>query len=183
MLGLNRRGDTLVEVMLAAALLSAILFSCWALTNKASQISLAARQRVSIVDALKEQAEILNAYYADNPDNVSAGKIISGSDSYTASSVSVSSIAANPCNSNRSNSFYFNKEAKPVAGVESSEQFSPDINIWIQRVSVGAGDDAIKNGDQRTSGYNDFYIQACWLSLAGTNQKQDNSKLIVRLNK
>ena len=55
-MNMNKRGDTIVEVFLATTVLSAILFSSWAIVNRASQISLAARQRVYMVDQLKEQA-------------------------------------------------------------------------------------------------------------------------------
>ena len=58
-MSINNKGDTIVEVLLATTVLSAILFTSWSIVNRASQISMAARQRVYMVDQLKEQAEII----------------------------------------------------------------------------------------------------------------------------
>ena len=49
-MSINNKGDTIVEVLLATTVLSAILFTSWSIVNRASQISMAARQRVYMVE-------------------------------------------------------------------------------------------------------------------------------------
>lgn len=184
-MSMNKRGDTIVEVLLATALLSAILFGSWAIVNRASQISLAARQRVYMVDQLKEQAEIIKAYYAapGGRAGISAGTF--GAD--PAPAVLVSEVNDNPCDSTRDNatkeinatlpasSFYFDSDAKLKSQMKSVDSFD-NARVWVQRVET-------ENTTNPAASYNDFYIQACWLSTGGGEQKEDNSKLIVRLNR
>ena len=179
---MHNKGDTIVEVLLATALLSGILFTSWSIVNRASQISLAARQRVFMVDQLKEQAEIIGSYYGavDGKLNVSSGTF--GSKSTTSSGP----VSVNPCDATRDaatgeinavvppGSFYFNESAVVESGVKNVDSYDNAI-VWVQRVAV---DENATPGPE----YNDFYVQSCWLSTGGGTQKEDNSKIIVRLN-
>lgn len=178
----NQRGDTIVEVLLATALLSGILFTSWSIVNRASQISLAARQRVAMVDQLKEQAEIITSYYSANGGKaaVSQGKF--GSE--TMNATGNSSIQDNPCDASRASatletngvdpvgSYYFDTDATLENQMKSINVDAYDnAKVWVQRVPVGSPVQAY-----------DYYIQACWLSSGGGTQKEDNTKIIVRLN-
>ncbi len=55
---LNRAGDTLIEVMLATAILSFVLVSSYALVSRATRIGVAAREQSQAVYYLQQQAEI-----------------------------------------------------------------------------------------------------------------------------
>src|SRR5690606_4025240 len=76
-LHLKQRGDTLVEVILALAVLNAILFISWGITNRSTQQGLNARRRIEMVNLLKEQAELLKAGYA-NADTVQSKRLVPG---------------------------------------------------------------------------------------------------------
>src|SRR5688572_3240690 len=79
---LNIKGDTLIEVMLALAILTLLLFTAWGITNRASSISTAARLRVVMTNQLKEQAEILKSQRAAlDPDDDFAAQFNSINDS------------------------------------------------------------------------------------------------------
>ena len=185
-MNMNKRGDTIVEVLLATTVLSAILFSSWAIVNRASQISLAARQRVYMVDQLKEWAEILKSYYAatDGKTAVGEGRFATA---YVTPVNAISGIADNPCDVSRNNltrevnanspvgSFHFDGSAAATDGYKKGISTYSEAAVWIQRVPVNV--DAIPGPE-----FNDFYIQSCWLSTGGGTQKEDNSKIIVRLN-
>ena len=174
----NQRGDTLVEVLLSMTLLSAILFTSWSIVNRSTQISLTARQRVVMVNQLKEQAEILKALYADplTKNEVVETKKFGGS---TAKAFASSSdINSDPCVSSSlagvtngktpTNAFYFDESAT-VSASSATKPVTDYTNArtWIQMVSG--------------TGYIDFYIQGCWTTFGGT-QNEDNSRFIVRLN-
>lgn len=172
---LGRRGDTIVEVMLALTLLSAILFSAWAITNRSSQINLAARQRVVMVNQLKEQAEILKAQYARNKDQVVINRTFGSATAIA--SAATTNIPSNPCDTPRDTTsgditpvsgFYFNAAAAVQPGAVKKLTDYDKAYVWVQL--------------NDTSGYVDFYIRACWQA-SGSQQLLDNSQLIVRLNK
>lgn len=175
----QQRGDTLIEVMLALTLLSAILFISWAIVNRSTQISAAARQRVTVVNQLKEQAEILKSLYAADKNNVVVERDFGEATAYEviADAAVGDQIPANPCTSRSengtiapTNAFHFNAQAQPQTGVKSRLNDSALEAVWIQM-----------NGGT-AKGYMDFYIRACWISGSGSVEKNDNSQVIVRLN-
>lgn len=172
------RGDTIVEVILAMALLTMVLFTAWGSTNRSSQVSLNSRKRVVMVNALKEQAEILR-----NQRDFTAGADFTNliNPYNIASSVTVPS---NSCQAltggNPAQSFYLESTpstpstvvlkpgVKTVAG-------DPNAKVWLQAKKVD-------NGAPGTGiSYYDFYINSCWLTVGGV-QKEDNAQLLVRLN-
>ena len=181
------RGDTIVEVMLAIAALSAILAISWGIVTKSVQISTAARQRVTMVNQLKEQAEVLKSLYADsNGRSTVLNRTFGGG--VQVSSVTQSSIPAFPCVSTRSSTnvvntqtpsgaFYLRIGESGIAPeVASTKEVASAGNarVWIQLIDTSgsvAGD----------PGFIDFYIRGCWQT-AGS-QNEDATQLVVRLNK
>jgi|GEM_PF-3338999 len=167
---LSNTGDTIVEVVLAMAMLALVLFSSWAITNRASQINLTARQRVEMVNQLKEQAELLKSKWA------SGDRI--------ASLATVVSVPSNPCvglNLSDANSdpvsagYMVVAKELPTDSTEKlfvksgSKQVKGDLTqrVWVQRQDKGT--------------YTDFYIRGCWVVTGGGQNKLDNSQFIVRL--
>lgn len=170
------RGDSLVEVLLAITVLSTVIALSWLIVNRSLQISLVARQRVVMVNALKEQAEVIKALYAsDETRSVIAG---TGSASPVITSVTnQAEVATDPCNARKTGdtfapvqSFHFSSSAEPVVGGKQNIGGYPGSALWVQRRH--------NSGNQ----YVDFYIQACW-STVGSINPTDSSQLIVRLNR
>jgi len=163
----GRRGDTIIEVILAMTLLTLILFTSWGLVNRSTQASLAARQRIEMVNELKEQAEILKAKYAESQDNTEAFfskfREAAADPSYddefcTESAASGGQTAAN----------YFNDSANIQPDASKSMNGGSGY-VWIEY-------------EPNLPLYVDFYVRGCWLTTGG-QQKTDNSQFIVRLNK
>ncbi len=179
---LNQRGDTIIEVILAMALLALVLFTAWSVTNRASQISLAARQRVVMVNQLKEQAELLKAFNQVGPEKIkqqadrgltakpSANPCndinVSFSDDDNEKDGKLSearivevSDTTDPANTN----FSFMKGSKQVEGDTTQR-------IWLQR-----------DGSASNPRFVDFYVRGCW-KVTGGSQKLDNAQFLVRIN-
>lgn len=173
MIMLSKKGDTIIEVVLSMALLTSILFIAWGITNRASQISLAARDRTEMVNQVKEQAEIIKAQWA-NPGSRSA---LMG---YAAAAPP---LDVDPCKSTfvsgawvpiGGNTWHLKADSvnvQQVPGIKTvgSRQFF----VYVQRI----------NGNIASSSpYSDFYVRACWINQSGSVQKQESSQVIVRLN-
>lgn len=168
----NKRGDTIIEVILAMTLLTLILFTSWGLVNRSTQASLAARQRIEMVNELKEQAEILKAKYAESQD---AGETIenylslSSVANQSGTSYDDTSFCAQPDNIGGGSDagFHFNANATIA---ENGKDVHNDQSsfVWLEYIT--------------RSSYTDFYVRGCW-STSGGQQKTDNSQFIVRLNK
>jgi hypothetical protein len=172
---LTSRGDTIVEVMLSLALLSAILFSCWAIVNKSTQITLTARQRIVMVNALKEQAEILNSFSGVERttffSTITSSYTQSETDDIAADPCQNAGMGSDPVAAANSKFFHYRKNNEnslvPASGFSlvRDDQFA---RVWIQYISRPE--------------YVDFYVRACWYSAGGV-QNQDNSQFIVRMNR
>lgn len=169
MIMLSKKGDTIIEVVLSMALLTSILFIAWGITNRASQISLAARDRTEMVNQVKEQAEIIKAQWAANP--TSRATLFS----YTAASA----LDPNPCAGSGAtptggNAWHLKADSVNVQQVPGVKTVgSGQFFVYVQRI----------NGNIASSSpYSDFYVRACWINQSGSVQKQESSQVIVRLN-
>lgn len=172
----NNRGDTIVEVLLSLAILSAVVFSCWTIINKATQIGIISRQRVNMINRLKEQAEIIQSQRDNNTTNIPAFKAIttSGQDPSV-----VADISSNACTDaligqplTSATSKYYNFKLDTNNNLQKSTGFNiidgqDTSRVWVQFVE--------------NSGYIDFYIRGCW-QVPGGGQNYDSSQFIVRLN-
>lgn len=173
---LHTNGDTIIEVLLALTLLSAILFTSWAIINRSSQINNAARKRIVMVNKVKQQAEVLKSIYATNTTAVT-GRTFGRATALPVVPINTSFAArvpANPCDTAKSGGlfnpyrgFYFDETGAAKTWEENTNQTSEEA-VWIQIV--------------QGTGYLDFYIRACWQSGSGAKQKDDNTHIIVRLN-
>lgn len=66
---LTQRGDTLVEVLIAIAILSFVLASSYAVTSRAIRLGQSARERAQGVAFVSQQAEIIQSYASRDWDN------------------------------------------------------------------------------------------------------------------
>lgn len=171
MLRLSKNGDTIIEVVLSMALLTSILFISWGITNRATQITLAAKDRTEMVNQVKEQAEIIKAQWANptsrnvlftynpagalNPDACN-GSIVSGSFVPTGGSA-----------------WYLTADNNAIDKVDSVKQIGDrPFYVYVQR----------KDGSLAGATYSDFYVRACWDNSSGSVQTKESSQVIVRLN-
>lgn len=163
---ISTRGDTIIEVMLAMTLLTAFLFIAWGITNKATQIGINSQKRVDMINAMKEQAEIIKVRYAEAGykvnDTLTSVAIVSAP-----TDLGVDACAANP---DPAKTFFFDASLNPV---QNTGKLMPDSanRVWVQYKP------------EKDSGpeYYDFYVRACWQTI-GSVQNTDSSQLIVRLN-
>lgn len=165
----DQRGDTIIEVVLAASIITLVLFSSWALVNRSTQLSLAARKRIEMVNQIKEQAEIIQGAYADNQQTFN-NNLVTYTD-VTPEATPCDGLNMNLASSVPSQSFYFGASGGGIAVSSGFKSVKGDVNsrVWVQRQRNSAG------------GYTDYYIRACWLS-GGSRQNTENSQVIVRIN-
>lgn len=164
--GMNKKGDTIVEVMLAMSLLTAFLFISWGITNKATQIGMNSRKRVEMVNAMKEQAEAIKAVAARR----GVSEVIQGLNA--AGSTIEDQACASVAEGSVEHSFYYQSSGSQLVRTNGQKQ-KPDTNntLWVQyRPELGD-----------TPTYYDFFIRACWQTV-GSVQNTDNAQFIVRLN-
>lgn len=169
---LNKRGDTIIEVILAMSLLAFVLFSAWAITNRASQLNLTARQRVVMVNQLKEQAELLKALEQSNPAVIKDTAIISATQ-----------ISSNPCDDVNLTQPDGSNQPSGVSPMIVEVDASGKPKITVSKTKSVESDDSQRVWVQKEAkaGYVDYYIRSCW-RVTGNTQKIDNSQFIVRLN-
>jgi len=165
---LKQRGDTLVEVMLATAVLSLVLAGAFTLANRATRLSQTANERTQVSNLMQRQAELIRAAY-DKPDS-----------GFLNSIKPLSKENQNFCDLDKGsnpqdNSFYMAEENNKVVLKELKidngkiKDANPNdlFDIWVEPV---AKDQVI-----------DFYVYACWEGIGG--EARQNSGLVVRLAK
>lgn len=160
-------GDTIIEVVLAMALLTSILFIAWSITNRATQISLAATERTMMVNAVKQQAEIAKALWA-KPGNQA---VFNNDALYPLATT----IKPNPCDEQLSDSkmwHFFVDSGNNIQSDKSVLVVSDNEKVWIQRA----------NDTATPPTFTDLYVRACWINNSGRYQKTENTQVIVRLN-
>lgn len=172
-LRLNHKGDTIIEVMLAMALLTAFLFISWGITNKSTQMGINARKRTEMVNAMKEQAEALKAMYVQNGSSVATiidrvGRTTNGLDEQSCNPDALSGATDNENGTN----FHYAQNGTSIDKIHQKKQLPDENNrVWVQyRPESG-----------ETPTYYDFYIRACWQTV-GSTQNTDNAQFMVRLN-
>lgn len=161
-MGRSQRGDTLVEVLLSMSLLTLILLTTWGLANRSTQAGLNARERIEMVNQMKQQAEILKSKFATNPGaNPAAGVAAS------------TNLANPPCtgitftSAAKTRTLHFNDSAARVDNLLKEVRVN-EAYVWVEWAN--------------NTSYWDFYVRGCWKTVGGT-QKRDSSQFIVRLNK
>jgi len=64
---LDQTGDTLVEVMVAAAVLSLVLAGSFTISNKATRVNQTANERTTVSNLMQREIEYIQASHARNP--------------------------------------------------------------------------------------------------------------------
>lgn len=186
---LNNRGDTIIEVMLALGLLSLILMSAWALTNRVTIISQSTTKRIDMVNQLKAQAEMLtseqNRRTTTNPlvGDGSKPDTLINSGSYVSSDTSALMPLATQCQSGlwqtpvvndiSAKAFYLTPPTNPADGIASQPHASnpggdTTSKMWIEAYNTEPGSV-------------DFYIRGCWQTNSNATGVS-NAEIFLRLN-
>lgn len=177
---LNDNGDTLVEVLLATAVLSLVMAGVFTLSNRATRLSQTANERTNVSNLMQEQAEYLRAKFStsstafwesfDNHDT--GGSLISSTENY-----SYCDSAASPT---IDDSFYLKPDLSVnllgfdlTNGKITDDGQNDDLyNIWIEAVDDDANSPAK---------YTDFFIYACWEGIGG--EQLQKSGLVLRFSR
>ena len=186
------RGDTLVEVTVAMAVLGLMLAASLAVINRGLMGVSNAVERTSVRASLSSQAELLRYVFDDPVTNKEAYKWILD---HTGSNVS---LGQNGCEIGNNSGFYLsvnNKTGTPP--VEIHELDSADTNKLANNVygQPEAGDDKRVSrgiwieGDKHDAqgdmpGYIDFYVRACWTPHAaqqpGSGRMESNVRVYYK---
>lgn len=193
-LRLNQSGDTIVEVMLAAAVLSVVMAGAFTLTNRATRLAQSANERTEVSNLLQREAELIRAKVAQ-----------SGSTFWTTLDDPISGyygngyLRANPnenkdiCASNSPivdpNSFYM--KTFDLVDPTNLDYLEPTSSIYADSPTLLMVDDVatdiysvwIEAASEPVAvpTYTDFYIYACWKGIGGEGMQ--SSGLVMRLSR
>jgi len=154
--------------MLAMTLLTAFLFISWGITNRATQIGINSQKRVEMVNAMKEQAEIIKAQYAKSGYKIN--------DLISSAQATTIGLDDNPCTApsiTASNTFHYANNSGTLVQNPNKKQI-PDADSWLAV--------QYKPNPETDPQYYDFYVRACWRTV-GSVQNTDSAQFIVRLNR
>lgn len=169
LISLKQKGDTIIEVILAMALITLVLFTAWGITNRATQLSLAARKRIVMVNQLKQQAEIIRGWRDSGIEpNIFRDQI-------DVNGLKLSSVEGNACE------IKANRQ-KPFHAVLLDDGSGFKVEPGVQDTAAdGTSEVWVQMKDSPDGKYVDFYLSACWQS-GGSVQRDENSQLFMRLN-
>lgn len=163
---INNRGDTIVEVLIAIALVSAILIGAYSLSNKATQTNQLAYERSRAADFVKEQSEYLRAARQENRTvwaditNANTHPLIA----------TFYNCKTTPADNNLTNTldgeFYLSGDASGLTVNDSVKVTNDLYYTWIARKTDG-------------DGYYDFYVYTCWEGMGSIPHQ--SSGTVVRL--
>jgi len=159
-------GDTLVEVMLATAVLSMVLAGAFTISNRATRINQTANERTTVSNLMQREAELLKAAQQQDASSFWAGMNYETSENKAFCEVSVGV-------SYGTNAFFMkddlSQEAISLSGSNIIDAFPDDLyDIWIEAVDGG-------------SSYADFFVFGCWEGIG--DQSEQSSGLVLRLTK
>lgn len=194
---LSQRGDTLIEVLLAIVILSAVVVGTIAFMNRGHAMALDSLERSEVTAFMTEQSEILQ-YIRNTYDDASVADRgnypanLWKNDNASEPGYLMNKVAANVnsagCEVN-SRPFYLKKTidgggmvSVTVEDFDAStrDEFSPNFvstyahpgsGLWVEAERPASGTGGID--------YIDFHIKACWRSLSGGPKAE--AKTIVRL--
>ncbi len=180
----SERGDTIIEVILASAILALVTVSSFAIMERASASAYDALERSEVRLSINGQTELLN-YFRDSYIKATIGGLtVSGAgatpaDMWKKISIhpTVSTAPTLETCTAPSDSFYLRRNANTnyqfvaTPATASTGLPAPGSGLWIKKITP--------NGQSPKRYYHDFYIVACWPSTAGGEQRMSS---IVRLH-
>lgn len=185
----TERGDTLVEVTVAMAVLGLMLAASLAVINRGLMGVSNAVERTSVRASLSSQAELLRYVFDDPVTNKATYKKIlkrklsnnlgqkgceigNGSGFYLSVGSSTSPVEMYELNSAGTTELANNVYGQPEAGDDKGKS----LGIWIE------GDK--HDGQNGMPGYIDFYVRACWTPHAaqqpGSGRMESNVRVYYK---
>lgn len=169
MMKINRRGDTLVEVLLATVILSLVMAGAFAISNRATQIGQNAVERSQVSNLLQEQVEVVRSMRDG------------GYSSWDAIVSRASSTSPNydECETSNTDAFYIDlnpnvysggaldfKQSAAIAPFTSGASGSGDsyddvFEVWLEAYQSGS--------------FIELHARACWDQLGGDVRGQANA--------
>ncbi len=172
----NQNGDTLVEVLLATVILSAVIASAYSLTLTATQINQDSIERTQVVQYLQEQAELLRVARASDTGassspwtNILNNKLVLSDPAFDCSATDFTTFT-------------------PLGfHLLSQDDGSGQVEIVVVNGAVQKPNTAVSSGIfyiwidavDKAPSYNDFIVNACWEGLS--NNVNQQSGIVIRL--
>lgn len=167
----NQAGDTLVEVMLATAILSLVLAGAFTISNRATRINQTANERTQVSNLMQREAELIRA----SRDNDKATHW-AGVDAR--SNVSENSAFCEGTGSNESTAAFYMEDDLTITDIQNDPSgkmidYEPTdlFDIWVEAVD-GPGPVVV---------YTDFFVYGCWEGIGGEGLQR--SGLVMRLER
>lgn len=177
-----QRGDTLVEVTIAFAVLGLVLAATSSIINRSLLNIMNATERTTARGEVNSQAELLRYVFERSQDNQAAYNNIINNKVNGSSSNLTSSRGYGCQASNRAFALKLSDDNITVVNVaqgskKGAAEFAPhaegDNGIWIDGVK--------HNGTTNSPDYIDFYVRACWTPYAANEEGQGRLESIVRV--
>ncbi len=178
------KGDTLVEVLLAIAVLSLVAVGSMAVMNRGNGLIQSALERTGVRAEINSQSEMLNYVRDNKPTLWQAIK---------QSTVSEAAAKDNTCKATTGKSFYLDFANVETVSVPSKVTVDTTTGLAINKSGRATYDQAkggglwgdavyyptVVNGNQEP--YFDFYIKACWTPIGSSSGNVSKSITIVRI--
>lgn len=166
-INITEKGDTIVEVMLATAVLSLVLAGAFTISNRATRINQTANERTTVSNLLQREAELLKASHQQ--DDVAFWAGMTGK---YESAENTSFCELSVGTDYGSNAFFMEDDLTPtdisLNGSKVVDAIELDLyDVWIEAVDGGT--------------HANFFVFGCWEGIGGLGEL--NSGLVLRLTK
>lgn len=168
----SQRGDTLVEVMLAAAVLSLVLAGAFTITNKATRINQTASERTAVSNAMQREVELIRDSVSSDPDAFWSILVPTTANSNFCDTGPSPSTAASFSAFTINDDLSIKNFVKDIpTDVWQDQDITDNINIWVEAV----------NDTTLPVEYTDFFVYACWDGIGSEGIQK--SGLVLRLSR
>lgn len=150
----NNRGDTIVEVMLSAVILSIVLAGSYALSSRATRLNQSSYERTRATQLVQEQAELIRTVYTENSADWQTISSVLGSESFYNCRDKQTAIPPQVGVPETNGIFYLESSATgPILHTGTYMTSSGPYYSWAARST-------------NNSNYDDFIIYTCWDGLS-----------------
>ncbi len=171
---LNELGDTIVEVLLATAVLSVVMAGAFTLTNRATRLIQSADERTQVSNLMQAQVELIRAKHSVSQDafwrELASGNITSYESTNFCELRPNPSAAAFAVRVDDEGGLLFERVVTEDTTHEITNDSEELYNIWVEAVNGGA-----------PISYTNFFVYSCWEGIGGEGLQR--SGLILRLSR
>jgi len=164
---LNRRGDTIIEVLLATVVISIVIAGAYTLTNRATRINQTAIERTTVSNIMREQIELIRGARTTGIETAVWLEISGNRTSSTAPDYDACQSTSNQAFYMDSNLDDFNN-AGFVIDYDNSINYNNLFRVWVEAYQPSGITD-----------YIDFHVRACWEGIGGVNEQ--TASLVMRI--